>query len=725
MKRVVRRYGVVMVIVLGLAGAGLWWLISLPALGQADAEALPPGWRDLPLPAFVDQARQTLQAQPAPDADVAAAIRAHAAERLRTLNEQGPASFDSLLNLYELGQEVLTADERGKVLSQLKPSGDEVRAWDLPRLRGTHERMGQLRMSPASREALLVGWLTVRSINETLLAGMPPDPSARAREVAWLGATLDEAGPRTDSFSVQWSGSIQAPTDGNYTFSTTPINVNAEGIHHHEGHAPVPDHPGHADGPHAHLGTVQQRFTVWIDGQQVLQAEGEEWMQQQQAVSLAAGQKRSLRVELSYHRNDRPFVRIRTPMARLLWEGPGITRQPVPESALFPPQGDGQGLSAVYRYTANGQENTMTQREAQIDRVWPRGRSLVPKYAAYQRPVVELFWSLVSDPTYVTACETAAQRHVLLQPDGEGPALQAAELLSLSQQAAWARLLLERPKLLHTAAFEAVAAVYWNSRVAAPQESLEVLATWCQMHPDVELAFGDDEQFFRLNLLPYQLLADGVTLQYPPHQQLLEERYLELPDGGCCLPVASILAYAHVEEDHFHEWVERLDAVLADESLPGDRRVSWLLARAQAEELRRARPQWRRYEFAITPVFLAGRGWLETALLEAQSEAVGLRAFRDLIARLAIQDETRPGALALLETAARRYPAAQQSLADWRSGIERLDDLARQDRLRQEEQAQQAYAAALERRRQRSLERSDPQAAGRYERLLRASQEEL
>ena len=88
--------------------------------------------------------------------------------------------------------------------------------------------------------------------------------------------------------------------------------------------------------------------------------------------------------------------------------------------------------------------------------------------------------------------------------------------------------------------------------------------------------------------LPYQLLADAMASQYPPHRQLLEQANLKLPNGGCCLPVAYILSYALLEEGQIGDWISRLKEVLDDGSITGDQRVEWLLAR-EAEEVRRAR----------------------------------------------------------------------------------------------------------------------------------------
>ena len=636
MKRVVRRYWMVVAVVLGVMAAGSWWVVSRPVLGQADA--LPAGWQDLPLQSFIDQARQALAAQPPPAAELVTSIRRHAAERLKTLSQQSRASFDSLLDLYDWGRGELSAQERDAVLAQLKPTADDVASWDLARLHRADDRMRQLALTASSRESLLISWLE-RPLNETLLAGLEADHAVRASELSWLCLALDGLGPTADKFSVTWTGFIAAPVSGSYTFSTTPIDVNFEG----------PD------------GHVRQRLLVTIDGRTVLEAGGENWTVQAKAVSLVAGQKQPLRVDFSYQHGS-PFLRVRPAIARLPWQGPGITARPVPETALFPPQGDGNGLTLEYRYTVAGKAQTVTQRKPEIDRTWFRNRAIAPKHVELQRPLLELLWSLASDPEYLAQAESGQRKHVLLS---SVPFAEAMQLLP-PRQAESARTLLDRKKLLRTATWDGVQQVYWSCRTAALQESFEVLMAWCQMHPESSPAFGTIRDFQIANRLPYQLLADAMASQYPPHRQLLEQAYLELPNGGCCLPVAYILSYALLEEGRISDWISRLKEALDDQSLAGDQRVDWLLAAAQAEEIRRALPQTRRRQLWLDHRLLAGLGWLETAILEARTEPVRLHAYQETIARLAARNDTRASARTQLEEAARACPASADTLALWR-----------------------------------------------------------
>jgi hypothetical protein len=715
------RFWAVIASLVCVGGLGAWWLVSVPVMGQAGSDGLPAGWRELPLQQFIDQARKVMEAQPPPAAELAAAIRRHSAERLRTLSQQSPAAFDSLLLLYDLGRSELRAEERTTVLAQLKPPATEIRAWDLARLHKAHDRMGQLQMSSASRESLLVGWLENRPIDETLLAGLANDASVRTGEVSWLCLALDALGPQAPSFSVRWTGFIAAPATGQYTFSTSPINVNAEG----------PRDPktglrtGHTPCSGGHSRPVGQRLAVWIDGQQVLKAEGKAWTQEAQPTMLEASQKRSLRVEFS-HVAIHPFYgRVRPAIARLLWEGPGITQRPVPESSLFPPQGEGNGVLAEYSAAVDGGTPLAKQLEAQIDRVWFPGRSLAPKHTQLQRQAVDLLWSLASDPEHLSACETGAQRHVFLGLPGDAASAQAAQLLPSAQQAAWTGLLRDRANLLRSASWDSVVNVYWTSRAASPQDAVDVLGTWGQMHPEAEPAFGTVSTFCDNNRLSFQLLADGVGLQYPPHRQRLEERYLKLPAGGCSLPLAYTLSYAYLEEDRIRDWIAKLDGELADRSLGADQQVSWLLARGQVEEIRRNPILSQRHVPAISHRLLAGGGWLETATLTATSEAVRLRSYRELIARLAAKDETRATARSTLRKAAERCPQSQAALAAWSAEIDRVDAVAQQMRAAQEQRTGDAYVAALRHRHQRSVDQGDRVAATRYRDLLRAAGVEL
>jgi hypothetical protein len=109
------------------------------------------------------------------------------------------------------------------------------------------------------------------------------------------GSGAPAAGMGVDTFSVRWTGSIQAPVSGTYTFFT----VSDDGIR------------------------------LWVNGQQIVN----NWTlhgptENSGAIALVAGQKVALRLDY--------FEKTGGATAQLLWSGPGISKQVVPQSRLFP-----------------------------------------------------------------------------------------------------------------------------------------------------------------------------------------------------------------------------------------------------------------------------------------------------------------------------------------------------------------------------------------------------
>ncbi len=109
------------------------------------------------------------------------------------------------------------------------------------------------------------------------------------------GSGAPAAGMGADTFSARWTGSIQAPFSGTYTFHT----VSDDGIR------------------------------LWVNGQLVVN----NWSlhaptENSGSIVLTAGQKAPLKLEYFEHTGGAT--------AQLLWSGPGISKQVVPQIRLFP-----------------------------------------------------------------------------------------------------------------------------------------------------------------------------------------------------------------------------------------------------------------------------------------------------------------------------------------------------------------------------------------------------
>jgi chitodextrinase/glucose/arabinose dehydrogenase len=117
-----------------------------------------------------------------------------------------------------------------------------------------------------------------------------------------------------DNFSVRWTGQLEAPVTGSYTFATT----------------------------------TDDGVRLWVNGQLLINNwtdHGPTTDQATVSLPLTAGQRYDVRLE--FYENGGGAV------AKLLWAYPGQARQPIPQARLFPdaptlPGGGGTGLRAEY-----------------------------------------------------------------------------------------------------------------------------------------------------------------------------------------------------------------------------------------------------------------------------------------------------------------------------------------------------------------------------------------
>ena len=287
-------------------------------------------------------------------------------------------------------------------------------------------------------------------------------------------------------------------------------------------------------------------------------------------------------------------------------------------------------------------------------------------------------------------------------------------MLSGLQQAAFAEEVLAHPGLLRPVSREAIVRLYQTCRVGSPDTALEVLGKWAQMHSDAEPQFRLD--MHERNCMDYYVAADLLTRQRPSHLDLLDRDYLVLPDGGCCLPVAYILAAGHWRKGHTEEWIDKLTSHLKDGKVKGDRRVGWLLARAWVEEIRYA--AMKDHCFPIHD-FLVGRDWLEEACLTAQSEAVRLRAYKELAVRLAAEEQFETAHKQLEKAASRCSSVASvRNLAAWQQEIDQMAKSCSLMHKSHETAAQQAYWNEMRDRYRRAVHAGDQAEVSRYKLAL-------
>jgi hypothetical protein len=129
------------------------------------------------------------------------------------------------------------------------------------------------------------------NVDFTALRATRTDPAV---DFDWAGGA-PVPGMGADTFSVRWTGYVEAPAGGTYTFAT----VSDDGVR------------------------------LWVNGQPLVN----HWIphaatEDSGMLVLSAGQRAAVRMEF--------FENGGLAVARLLWSGPGIARQVVPSNRLFP-----------------------------------------------------------------------------------------------------------------------------------------------------------------------------------------------------------------------------------------------------------------------------------------------------------------------------------------------------------------------------------------------------
>lgn len=145
----------------------------------------------------------------------------------------------------------------------------------------------------------------------------------------WGAGSPDLIVPR-DNFGARWTGSVTIPTDGTYTFYTQ----SDDGVR------------------------------LWIDGQAVVNNWTDHGTTENSGTrTLTTG---AHTVALEYYEKGGGAV------CKLLWAGPGISKQTIPASALTPSSGTGEGLTGSY-YAIDPKQLAFSRVDATVDFTWGGG----------------------------------------------------------------------------------------------------------------------------------------------------------------------------------------------------------------------------------------------------------------------------------------------------------------------------------------------------------------
>jgi hypothetical protein len=509
-----------------------------------------------------------------------------------------------------------------------------------------------------------------------------------AEQAHWCLPQILPQKAERNAFTATWTGQVSPPRAGRFLFSVSPIDINKAAIPHE---------------------TVEHAMKVFVDGQQVVEVNSKEWTWQGAPIQLEAGQPVSLRVELNYSSTDGTYGD--SPHALLYWEGPGISRQIVPTEVLTPVQGEGNGLSAEYRWNEGEQQRAVQQQDPSIEFAWATCRDVAPPNWALVTALTQRLWQQATDSEYLSsllADPPPAKGHVYFRN------YTSTQFLSCARRLQFLQIVLQNPRLLDRADQTQILRLYHSLRFGDENAALEVLGTWMQQRPDIEPRFELD--FFDTNHRFYRTAALYLVYRTSESDRYLafQERFLEDPNGQCCLPAAHTLTYCYLMKGRLPEWIAFLDDRLRNESIAGDGRVNWLFARGFAQEIRESSSG--RHDF---PQLRIGSGmpWLDEAALVAETE--GTRA------RVASQRTARYVSLRMWDEADKEIQAYPDSFAELGLDLARLKREAEQLDMQQRTEVLQERLAELQNRRQLAIERNDSAADSSYRIRIEQLQTEI
>lgn len=529
--------------------------------------------------------------------------------------------------------------------------------------------------------------------------------------------SLADAEAISGSFTVKWEGELVVPQTGNYGFYLSPIDVNVGAATDPVTvtvSASVNGTPVIARSPanNEELAKIRDDIAKGLattDSYNMTEQPGG-------VLELTAGQNVPITVELAVEARERlPISRLHM---ILYWDGPGFDRQIIPAENFVQPSGD-PGLQATYIWNVDGQTKTLQRVDADIDFVWSDDTVMLAKDTSIANSAADAMWQAMTDSAYINTLEhptAAGQMHPFL-----GDPNLVASGMSSARRKQFLNLLLAHPQLLDPVEAPRAVSFYRAFRFGNPDEALEVFGTWATRHPNITCSLDQPSIWLFERLTRYAMadMALMTTHQHPGQITVLQDEYLELPDGSCSLPVAYTLACSYLGQRMLPDWIAFLDDKI--DNLPaGDARVNWLLARAFAEELDPTSAVHYPFYFPIPSCNPSnGLPYLKQAMEAAQSPDAKLRAAKEIVARYCWARKFDQATQLITELEEGSLPAEQGAeLASWQAEIDGFIAAKAQAEQESVAAAQQSYLDKIRERREKAANRGDSAAVERYDALI-------
>ncbi|MDR2755116.1 MAG: hypothetical protein LBC20_05365 [Planctomycetaceae bacterium] len=491
------------------------------------------------------------------------------------------------------------------------------------------------------------------------------------QEQMWLAEAMtgpDQIDKR--SFSVRWTGQLNVPANGRYTFSPF-TSVGADGVMKLwindqlilDTNIAVSDD----------FETISESQPVKNKDAKTAQKEKADTKQRAKpettpqapntilngSVTLTAGKPADFRLE--YVRVSVPIkpgeARLPSyPSAVLAWQSEVIERQVVPSGVFTPPQDLAkevkQGLKGEYFSDTTFQKRVALRVDPNVDFIWDVGR-VVTEHRSTQREIVSETITKLTSPGFLSNLQPSEAKELIQK---QLPPLMG--VLSASERVVVFKAIGENPNLLQYLTFPQLAgAIRWYAAQTDANLAIDLLVKWSKTSspPQSQPGFIPGRSpggYLNLNIEPYFRLARLFLGDEVDQKIKILSDNVTNDDGTCNLTIAYVLACVCRLAGQPKIMADLTDSHLIGEEAekqPGDLRASWFLAEAF------------KYETVYSSDFRPGTGIvpIERALEAAESPAMRFRVIAELVARLIALDRSDE-ARSLIMSVRDQYPDEDQ-----------------------------------------------------------------
>ena len=625
---------------------------SLRAQEPAPA-TMPADWQNLSAKEFVDTSQAMFAANPGPTEETAVAVISHAWSAYLNndsfLQSESFSTIEKLLHTFAPRRGALIVGEtdeeretsrqqveasfqtlKSRVAARLEEDPTVVTAASFEEFLSINGALYHTGFSHAERAVFLADWMDSNDWKELSLID-------RSLLFAELG--VDQLDRR--SFSARWTGSLTAPVTGDYVFSQLRQYSQDSAI------------------------------KLWVDGKLVLDStplpdsvessvpndqESENARFKSKPVMLRAGQEADFRVELVH---DVEFMqpRLRYPMAVLLWEAEGMEQQLIPTASYSPASEDrtlgDQGLKGEYYSDTQHQQLVATRLDPGLQMIW-NAQAVACPYHKKRTEILADSWSELMNFTG----ESDDDRYLF----SSVTALRFMHGMTATQRLRFANSLASRPNLLAVLGPIQIRTLFSHTYMLPGTDHLDLIGQWGSVRQQPRNVIGIypgwhyGSGYYDRNYGSFWELGRWTCREFFGNAEWLWDEYLELENGECNLHVAYMTIFSSYIGDEGPAIRARLKEKLEDETLTGDQRMTWLLARAYVEEVMNLRQ----------PRTERGLRYVEDAFMEAESPGHRFWALQELVARLISIDEGER-AEKLLNSVGGQFtaPGQQEAIAQW------------------------------------------------------------